>query len=205
MNDTVTTQGHSDLGGPTLPSWLESGKRILAFIGRIELTLAVIAMVIVVVLSGAQAILRYTIGASLWWAQEVAQLTIVIAYFFGISYLFKIRQYILIEFLSLKFSIRIQLMFYIFAQILTILFTATVFVLLVRFAPMLLQMTTPTLGLPEFLRSLPLAIASTMMVVTSIYYLAFGIWALATGLPGDTLDEIESLALIGTMPEDLDA
>lgn len=204
MNDTVTTPGHPEMDGPTLPPWLASGKRILVFIGRIELTLAVIAMVIVVVLSGAQAILRYTIGASLWWAQEVAQLTIVISYFFGISYLFKIRQYILIEFLSLKFSVRIQLMFYIFAQILTILFTATVFVLLMRFAPMLMQMTTPTLGLPEFLRSLPLAIASTMMVVTSIYYLAFGIWALVTAVPGTSLDEIEELAIIGYMPEELD-
>jgi TRAP-type C4-dicarboxylate transport system permease small subunit len=205
MNDTVTTQGHPDLGGPTLPSWLETGKRFLAFIGRIELTLAVIALVIVVVLSAAQAILRYTIGTSLWWAQEVAQLTIVIAYFFGVSYLFKIRQYILVEFLSLKFSIRIQLMLYIFAQILTIAFTATVFVLLVRFAPMLMQMTTPTLGLPELLRSLPLAVASTMMVVTSFYYLAFGIWALATNVPGSSLDEIEQMALIGQMPAELDS
>lgn len=205
MNDTVTTPGHPDLGGPALPPWLEPGKRILAFIGRIELTLAVIALVVVAVLSGAQAILRYTIGASLWWAQEVAQLTIVIAYFFGISYLFKIRQYILVEFLSLKFSIRAQLVLYIFAQILTIAFTATVFVLLMRFAPMLLQMTTPTLGLPEFLRSLPLAIASTMMVLTSVYYLAFGIWALAAGVTGTSLDEIEEMAIIGHMPEELDS
>jgi TRAP-type C4-dicarboxylate transport system permease small subunit len=205
MNDTVTTPGHPDLGGPPLPTWLETGKRFLAVIGRIELTLAVIALVIVVVLSAAQAILRYTIGASLWWAQEVAQLTIVVAYFFGVSYLFKIRQYILVEFLSLKFSIRIQLMLYVFAQILTIAFTATVFVLLIRFAPMLLQMTTPTLGLPELLRSLPLAIASTMMVVTSLYYLAFGLWALATNVPGTSLDEIEQMALIGWMPEELDS
>lgn len=204
MNDTITTPGHPELGGPALPPWLESGKRILAVIGKIELTLAVIALVIVVVLSAAQAILRYTIGASLWWAQEVAQLTIVIAYFFGISYLFKIRQYILIEFLSMKMSVRIQLMLYIMAQILTILFTATVFVLLVRFAPMLMQMTTPTLGLPEFLRSLPLAIASTMMVLTSLYYLAFALWALLTGVSGETLDDIEEMALIATMPRDID-
>lgn len=205
MNDTITTPGHPNLGGPVLPSWLETGRRVLATIGRIELTLAVIALVIVVVLSAAQAILRYTIGTSLWWAQEVAQLTIVIAYFFGVSYLFKIRQYILVEFLSMKLSIRIQLMLYIMAQVLTIAFTATVFVLLIRFAPMLWNMTTPTLGLPEFLRSLPLAIASTMMVVTSLYYLAFGLWALSTGVPGSSLDEIEQLALIATMPEDIDS
>lgn len=202
MNEEVATPGHPAMGGPTLPSWLESGRRVLAFIAQIELTLAVIALVIVVVLSAAQAILRYTIDASLWWAQEAAQLTIVVAYFFGISYLFKIRQYILIEFLSMKMSIRVQLMMYIVAQIITIVFTATIFVLLVRFAPMLLQMTTPTLGLPELLRSMPLAIASTMMVLTSLYYLAFGIWALSTGVNGNSLDDIEEMALITTMPDE---
>ncbi|MGR3661703.1 MAG: TRAP transporter small permease [Paracoccaceae bacterium] len=205
MNQETATPGHPVLGGPSLPSWLESGRRVLAVIAKIELTLAVIALVIVVVLSASQAILRYTIGASLWWAQEVAQLTIVVAYFFGVSYLFKIRQYILIEFLSMKLSIRAQLVLYVIAQIITIVFTATVFVLLVRFAPMLMQMTTPTLGLPELLRSMPLAIASTMMVVTSLYYLAFGLWALSAGVTGNSLDDVEEMALITTMMEEPDA
>lgn len=203
MIDKVTTPGHP-LDGPVLPSWLAAGKRFLAVIGKVELTLAVIALAIVVVISGSQAILRYTIDASLWWAQEVAQLTIVIAYFFGVSYLFKIRQYILIEFLSMKLNIRIQLMLYIMAQVLTIAFTVTVFVLLMRFLPILMDMTTPTLGLPEFLRSAPLAIASTMMALTSFYYLAFGIWALVTGVEGDTLEEIEELALIAEAPLELE-
>lgn len=209
MNDTITTPGRPEMDGPpsdgpTLPHWLASAKRVLGVIGRIELTLAVIALVIVVVLSAAQAILRYTIGASLWWAQEVAQLTIVVAYFLGVSYLFKIRQYILIEFLSMKLSIRNQLRLYVVAQIITIVFTATVFVLLMRFAPMLMQIYTPTLGLPEFLRSVPLAIASTMMVVTSLYYLAFGLWALSAGVDGTSLDEVEELALIARPPAEID-
>lgn len=205
MIDNETTKSdHPILGDPALPSWLETGRRVLSVFGRIELTLAVIALSAVVIISASQAILRYTIGASLWWAQEVAQLTIVIAYFFGVSYIFKIRQYILIEFLSTMASIRIQLLMYIFAQILTIAFAATVAFLLYRFAPMLMRMYTPTLGLPEFLRSAPLAIASVMMVLTSIYYLIFGVWAIVKGLDGDSIDELEHMALIANVPENIE-
>lgn len=204
MIDGVTTSDHPLVDGPALPSWLETGRRILLLIGRTELFLAATALSIVAIVSGAQAILRYTIGASLWWAQEVAQLTIILSYFFGVSYLFKIRQYILIEFVSMMMSIRIQLVLYIIAQILTIIFTGTVLVLLIRYAPALMRQTTPSLGLPEFIRSVPLAIASAMMVLTSIYYLAFGVWALLAGVSAKYLDDIEYMALIAAMPEDLD-
>ena len=202
MTDISSTPVPSHREGPELPAWLETPRRVLAVIGRIEMVLAVIALIFVVTLSGAQAILRYTIDASLWWAQEVAQLTIVIAYFFGVSYVYKARQYILIEFLSMKFPIRVQMLMYLFAQILAILFSGTVVVLIWRFAPALMGMMTPTLRLPDLVRALPLAIASTMIVITSLYYFAFGLWALLTGVDGVTVDEIERRALISSMPDE---
>lgn len=198
MTETVTVPGpHS--GGPALPPWLERTRRVLAVIGGIEMVLAVTALSVVVVLSGAQAILRYTIGASLWWSQEVAQLTILVAYFFGVSYVFKARQYILIEFVSAQFSMRVQLIFYIFAQVMTIVFALTTVVLIWRFAPLLMNMVTPTLRLPDLIRALPLGIASVMLALTSLYYLAFGIWALSRGITGSSLYEVEARALVATM------
>lgn len=185
--------------GPALPAWLERPRRALAVIGEIEMVLAILALVFVVVLSGSQAILRYTVDASLWWAQEVAQLTIVIAYFFGVSYVYKARQYILIEFLSMRLPVRLQLLLYIFAQVLAIIFAATVVVLIIRFSPTLLNMVTPTLRLPDLLRAIPLGIASTMIVITSFYYLAFALWAFANRVPGDTLEEIERMALVSEL------
>lgn len=202
MSQTLAAPGLPEPEGLVLPPWLEGPRRLLAAIGRVELVLAVIALVIVVLLSGAQAILRYTLDAQLWWAQEVAQLTIIVAYFFGVSYVFKVRQYILIEFLSSKFSLRVQMVMYVAAQLLTIGFAATVVVLIWRFAPALMGMTTPLLGLPDLIRAAPLAVASSMQVLTSLYYLAFGLWVLARGIEGREVAEVERWALVATVAED---
>jgi TRAP-type C4-dicarboxylate transport system permease small subunit len=205
VNEAVSASGHPQTDGPTLPAGLASARRLLIAVGKVELFLAVVALVLVVVVSGAQAILRYTIDASLWWAQESAQLTIVIAYFFGISYMFKARQYILIEFFSMRFSVRVQMYMYIFAQILAIIFTVTCFVLLIRFAPSLMGMTTPTLGLPDMVRVLPFGIGSAMIAVTSVYYLAFAVWVLRSGVKGGSVADLEQMALLAGTPEDLDS
>lgn len=191
--------------GPELPRWLAGPRRILAAIGRVELVLAITALIVVVVLSGAQAILRYTVNASLWWAQEVAQLTIVVAYFFGVSYVVKAQQEILIEFLAHKMPLRVQLVMYAFAQLLTIAFSATVLVLIWRFAPALMGMVTPTLQLPDLVRIAPLGIASAMIVLTGFYYLAWALWALSARLDAPSLPALEQTALIATLPPDPNA
>jgi len=105
----------------------------------------------------------------------------------------------------MRFSVRVQMYMYIFAQILAIIFTVTCFVLLIRFAPSLMGMTTPTLGLPDMVRVLPFGIGSAMIAVTSVYYLAFAVWVLRSGVKGGSVADLEQMALLAGTPEDLDS
>lgn len=160
------------------------------------MALAVSALVVVVVLSGAQALLRYAFGASLWWAQEVAETLILLTYFLGVSYVFKARQYIVIEFLTIRFPIRVQAWLYVFAQVAAIAFAVIVVILVAQFAPRAMGMRSPVLGLPGILTFLPIAVGSALMALTSLYYLAFALWALARGRLGVTLAATEAPALV---------
>lgn len=191
-HDTTLTGGPA----PGLPGFLEIPRRALHVIGQAELVLAVAALVVVVVISGAQALLRYAFGTSLWWAQEIAATTIIFSYFLGISYVYKTRQDILVEFVTGAFPIRLQVVVYILVQIATIVFTLWTVVLVVRFAPTAMNMTTPILRLPGILTTLPIGIGSAMIVLTSLYYLALALWALARGTIGHSLHDVESLGLV---------
>ena len=158
--------------------------------------LAIAALVIVVVLAVAQALLRYTVSASLWWAQEIAENTIMVAYFLGVSYVFKTRQYIVIEFVSGTLPMRLQMVLYLVAQVLAAVFAVAVLYLVWLFLPTLMNMTTPVLKLPAWVTEAPLVVASVMIAVTSVYYLAYGAWALASGLAVADLYEMEAPGLI---------
>ena len=184
--------GHDD----HLPRGLAVFRQLLRTIGRIELGLAIAALVVVVALSTAQAFLRYGMSASLWWAQEIAENTIMITYFFGVSYVFKTRQYIVIEFVSSIAPIRLQMVFYLIAQVLAFVFAIAVLWLVWLFSPTLMNMTTPVLKLPAVITPGPLIIASAMIALTSVYYLAFGVWALVTGLKGYVIEEIERRGIV---------
>lgn len=178
-----------------LPKGLAAFRRLLAFIGRAELVLAIAALLIVVLLSCAQAFLRYFASTSLWWAQEVAENTIMISYFLGVSYVFKTRQEIIIEFLSSMASVRVQLVLYMLEQVLSFFFAAAILWLVYLFSPTLFNMTTPVLRLPAIVTPAPLIIATAMIALTSVYYLAFGVWAFGRG-GGGSLADIEEKGLI---------
>ena len=187
-----------------LPKGLAVCRRFLHRVGQAELVIAITALLVVVGLSFAQAFLRYTLGTSLWWAQEVAENTIIVSYFLGVSYVFKTRQYILIEFVSLLLPVRGQLLLYVFAQIVTAVFAAIMVVLVFQFAPTLLNMRTPVLALPAIISALPIATASAMMVATSFYYLAFALWALATGTHFGEMTDTERPGLVSRPLENIE-
>ncbi len=198
------TNGNGATAPPValLPKELAGIRRFLSLIGKVEIALAVVGLTITVALSASQALLRYAFGTSLWWAGEIIQYAVFAAYFFGVSYVFKTRQYILIEFVSAAAPLKLQLVFYCIAQVLAVVFAGSTVWLLYRFLPTLLNMQTPVLGLPAYLLPISLALGSAMIVVTSLYYLAFGIWALAKGVPGETLHQIEAVALIAAPLQD---
>ncbi|MEJ8573002.1 TRAP transporter small permease [Microbaculum marinum] len=194
----------ADAGHLPLPKGLAVFRRILRHVGQAELALAIAALVVVTTLSGAQALLRYSVGGSIWWAQEVAETTIMVAYFLGISYVFKTRQYILIEFVSLRFPPSVQMACYVFAQVLTVLFTGATVYLVVRFAPSLMGMRTPLLSMSGLIPALPLAVGSALMVVTSLYYLAFGLWVMSRGFEITSVAAIERRAIVTDPMDEVD-
>ena len=179
-----------------LPKALAGYRRLLAAIGQAELALAIAALAVVVVLSTAQAFLRYTLGTSLWWAQEVAENTIMVSYFFGISYVFKTRQEIYIEFLTSMAPLKVQLVLFLIEQVLTLLFAVALLWLTYLFSPTLFNMTTPVLKLPAFVNFAPLVLATLMIALTSLYYLAFGLWAFGRSGSRGFLAEVEQPGLI---------
>ena len=42
-------------------------------------------------------VLRFAFNYGIWWIQEIVQLAILSAYFLGTSYIFKARQYLVID------------------------------------------------------------------------------------------------------------
>lgn len=180
----------------TLPGGLASFRRLLAAIGRIELVLAIIALIVVVVLSTAQAFLRYSLGTSLWWAQEVAENTIMVSYLLGIAYVFKTRQEIFIEFLTGMVPIRLQMALFLFEQVLALAFALALLWLVYLFSPTLFNMRTPVLGLPAIVTPAPLILSTVSIGLTSIYYFAFGLRAFGRPTSAHLIVEIEEQGLV---------
>ena len=125
----------------------------------------------VILIVSLQVLLRYLFNFGLIWAQEISELMILGAYFFGISYVYKSKQYLVIDVLFEKFNDRVKVVLFVISQILTILFCMMLFVELLGIAPGQLRMKTYILRFPQFYSSIPLLIASASMVLTSIYYL----------------------------------
>lgn len=182
--------------GVSLPEGLAVFRRFLRHVGHVELVVAIACLVVVVVLSAAQAMLRYLFGTSLWWSQDLMQVAIITSYFLGVSYVFKTRQYILIEFMVNMTPIRVQLLCYLVAQVLTAVFAVATIYLLYLFLPNMLAMRTPMLNLPGWLTPAPMGVASALMVVTTAYYFLFGLWALANRVEAESMTELERMALI---------
>lgn len=180
-----------------LPKGLAVFRQFLAWVGRAELLLAIVALIVVVVLSATQAFLRYFWGGSLWWAQEVAETTILVTYFLGISYVFKTRQEIYIEFVAMLTPLRVQIAMFIFEQLVALTFALALLWLVWLFSPTMLNMQTPLLKLPGWAPFAPLIFSTAMIGLTSVYYCAFGLWALAGRPEGaSSLIEVESRGLV---------
>jgi TRAP-type C4-dicarboxylate transport system permease small subunit len=145
-------------------------RKILAAIGFVELWVAVVAFVFVVGLTMTQVLYRYLLAGSIWWAQEIAQLGMLIAYFFGIAYVYKAKQDIIVGFLVNRLARRVQIALTIFAQILIVMFCLFLVATGLELAPGQLVFFTYILNIPRFYSTLPLIIASASMAMTAAYY-----------------------------------
>jgi TRAP-type C4-dicarboxylate transport system permease small subunit len=165
--------------------------RLIRLLGRAELVVTLAAFAGVVALVSVQVALRFLFAYGLVWAQEVAQLLILVAYFLGTSYVYKARHYLLIGIVFDRLPERLRILLYLAAQALTAVFCLMLFVELCGLAPAQLRMKTYILQVPRFYSSLPLLIGSASMDLTAIYYGArTGLAARTWG--GRTLGEIEA-------------
>jgi TRAP-type C4-dicarboxylate transport system permease small subunit len=106
------------------------------------------------------------------------------------------RQYIIIGFLSDLLPLAVQKVLYILAQVLAACFAAILAKLTWDFAPTLLGTRSATLGLSGIWTGIPIGFAAAMIVMTSLYYLAYGLWAFRRPDAGRSLLEIETHGLV---------
>ncbi len=158
--------------------WRGVPRRLLRLLGQAELAVALVAFCGVIGLVSAQVLLRFAFDYGVVWIQEVAQLAILVAYFFGTSYVFKTRQYLVITLVFDRLAAPARIPLYVAAQVLTAAFCLLLVVQLLGLAPGQLRMRTFVLHIPRFYASVPLLIASASMAVTAIYFgLAVGLRA----------------------------
>jgi len=147
-------------------------RRGLAVLGRVELLLAVAAFAFVAGLTIWQVVLRYGFGGAIWWAQEVAQLAMLVSYFFGIAYVYKANQEIVIHFVVQRLAPARQHALYIVIQLLVAAFCAMAALQGLLLAPSQLNFKTYILNIPKFYSTLPLILASISMTVTALTFAA---------------------------------
>jgi TRAP-type C4-dicarboxylate transport system permease small subunit len=145
-------------------------RKVLAAIGFVELWVAIAAFVFVVGLTMTQVLYRYLLAGSIWWAQEIAQLGMLVAYFFGIAYVYKAKQDIIVGFLLKRLSRGAQVALAVFGQTVIALFCALLVVTGLELAPSQLVFYTYILNIPRFYSTLPLIVASASMALTAVYY-----------------------------------
>lgn len=195
MTGDGAAAGTASGGGSGSSGDLAGFRRALALVGIAELWLAVAAFAAVVLLTIVQVALRYFFESSLWWAQEVSQMMILVAYFQGIAYAFKTRQYIVINFLAERLSPAIQLYCYLFAQLLVVAFCGVVLVEGIGILPRQYLMLTYILHIPRMYLGLPLLFAAASMIATSVYY-ALVVWRAAQRDTNAAAPDIEAQRLV---------
>ncbi len=170
-------------------------RRALGCVGTVELWLALVSFTAVVCLTIGMVTLRYGFDGSIWWAQEVSQMMILVAYFLGASYVFKTRQYIVVAFAFDRFPRRAQLPIYLLTQVLVIGFCCIIVFNLIAIAESQLSMRTVILHIPRFYGTLPLFFASISMIATSVYY-AVAVWRATAGRTEEDFHDFEAALLI---------
>jgi TRAP-type C4-dicarboxylate transport system permease small subunit len=174
-------------------------RKILAAIGFVELWVAIAAFVFVVILAMTQVLYRYLLAGSIWWAQEIAQLAMLVAYFFGIAYVYKAKQDIIVGFLLSRLSRPVQVGLAIFTQALIVMFCLFLVVTGLELAPAQLVFFTYILNIPRFYSTLPLILASASMALTAVYY-GIVVWQ-SRNLSAQATEQAEREALIAEAPE----
>jgi TRAP-type C4-dicarboxylate transport system permease small subunit len=77
-------------------------RKLVRRIGVVELILCKIIISWIVLLTGVSILLRYGFNYSLHWSQEIILLSAQYLYFLGAAYIFKVKEYIIMEYFFTK-------------------------------------------------------------------------------------------------------
>jgi TRAP-type C4-dicarboxylate transport system permease small subunit len=167
---------------PPEPGVFRLGRNTLAFLGRMEMAVTVLAIMVICCLTGVSIILRYFFGASLLWGEEVSLLLMKVMVFAGAAAVYKGRAYIAIDFLFRAFGSRGRYLLSIAAWTAAAGFAGIVAWQGVLMYPTQIHTRTYLLELPKFYFTVPVIYGAASIVVTSAYYtalLAFRLWTAA--------------------------
>ena len=157
-------------GDQELPRALSTVRRALRVWGTVELIVAVAAFCAVVALNVVQITLRYGFDGSIFWAQEVSQFLMLVAYFVGASCVFRARHYVIVEFLVVRLPPWAQRAAYALAQVLTVSLCVIILWTALAESAHTLRTYSVILHLPRFYAYLPLLAAAASIIATSTYF-----------------------------------
>ena len=178
-----------------LPKVLAAARRILRQVGRAELAIAVVSFSAVVALNIIEISMRYALNRSIWWSQEVSLLLMMVAYYVGISCVFRMRQYVTIDILVERLPPTAQRCAYYFAHLCTVIFCLVALAAGFSMVPRLLTAYTVILHMPQFCMTLPLMWALTSMTATTLYY-GLAVWYGGIHMGKEALRDLEQELLV---------
>jgi C4-dicarboxylate transporter DctQ subunit len=143
----------------------------LIWSGKLEITLCKILMCWIVLLTGISVVLRYGFNYSLHWSQEITLLCAQYLYFIGAAYLFKTREYIIIEFLFERFPDSVKVPCAMFMHIVMLIFLGIVFWQGYLMQLVEVNIQSFVLNWPRNYWSLPILLSSVSIGFTLLYYL----------------------------------
>ena len=178
---------------PPEPGVFRLGRNTLAFLGRMEMAVTVLSIVVICCLTGASIVLRYFFGASLLWGEEVSLLLMKVMVFAGAAAVYKGRAYIAIDFVFRAFGPRGRYLLSIAAWMAAAGFAAVVAWQGMLMYPTQIHTRTYLLELPKFYFTVPVIYGAASIVLTSAFYAALLAFHLRSGDDFDETDDAITL------------
>lgn len=145
--------------------------RIDEAIGKVEMVLCIFMLVVMVVIVGLNVVLRYIFGDPIIAAMNLATMMLVWLTFFGASQVYKQKGHIALVFITERFPRRIRLITGTVVSLVIATVLVTTVVLTVRLMAVQARQFIVALGIPRSVLSIPVVIAGSLMVFTTIRHL----------------------------------
>ena len=139
--------------------------------GRFELLLCKLLLSWIVVLTGISILLRYGFNYSLHWSQEITLLSAQYLYFIGAAYIFKAKEYIIMDFFFNKIPVKLKIPTVMMIHMLMMAFLGVAIWQAFLMIRKQWDTTSFVLDLPRGHWTIPVLIGCLSIMLTLIYYM----------------------------------